>query len=192
MKIKVLVLGSLFFLSSISAAQAPRLRVAALSGFGQSLVTDSLTKKEDLQGPIASTFALEYSSNGTFEWGVEHKRTWSVRSGSVVGSTGVTYKYFFWFSLPQSELDSSNAASRGVWEVKAFSPYVGIAGGISQASVIDTTITAVAYYVGVSGGLDWNVSRTWGIRMEGSRSATLSGRGRVDSVTANLGLYFPL
>jgi hypothetical protein len=178
--------------SVASHAEVSRIRASASAGFGQAQVKDETLKKSDLQGPVSNTFTVDYSENGQSEWGVEHKRTWSSRSGTAVGLTGITYKNFFWHSRPQIESVPLPRLPRGQWDIHALSPYIGASAGIGQASIVDRKMNAVGFYLGVTGGLDWYFSRTWGIRMEGSGSSTISGQGRIDTVSAGLGVYFNL
>ena len=161
-------------------------------GFGQGLVIDEKTKEQDLQGPISSTFSIDYIFDGRSEWGVEHKRIWSQRSGTAVGSTGVTFKRFFWQGPPQVRFQASGPLPRGQWDLKALTPYWGLGTGISQASVFDSDVNALAFYGGGSLGFDWYLSRSWGLRAEASGNTSLGGQGRIEVVSASLGLYFNL
>ncbi|MEY4616891.1 MAG: hypothetical protein RJB66_1851 [Pseudomonadota bacterium] len=173
-------------------AEVSRIRASASAGFGQAQVKDQNYKSADLQGPISNTFTVDYSANGESEWGVEHKRTWSARSGTAVGLTGLTYKNFFWHSRPQIESVPFPRLPRGQWDIHAISPYIGASAGIGQASIIDKKMNAIGFYLGVTGGLDWYSQRNWGLRMEASGSATLGGQGRIDTVSAGLGIYLNL
>lgn len=186
------IFAALLLLSKPVSAEISRIRASASAGFGQALVKDENYKNSDLQGPISNTFTVDYSVDAETEWGVEHKRTWSARSGTAVGLTGITYKNFFWHSRPQIESLPNNLLPRGQWDIHALSPYIGASAGIGQASIIDKKMNAIGFYVGVTGGFDWYFARTWGLRFEGSGSSTISGQGRIDCVSAGMGIYLNL
>ncbi len=178
--------------TAVSRAEVSRLRLVATAGLADSLAKGASAGGQDRQGPLGGTAAVEYLLNGQWEIGAEHQRTWSNRSGTAIGLTGITLKNFFWYSHPQVKLDQSDLASLGYMEMRALSPYLGVGAGISQASIVDQNLNALGIYGAAKGGIEWPIQRAWGMRTEGTLASTLIGSGSIIYVSLTLGLYIHL
>lgn len=176
----------------LASAEISRLRVAALAGFGNAIVSDVNTNRKDWQGPFGGTATVDYLWSGEWELGVEHQRSWSERSGTAIGLTGVCFKNFFWYSHPMIDYPTALAKASGRWRIKAIVPYYGATVGISQASIIDKKLNAVGLYVGGKLGLDWPQETQWGLRGEATSVMTAAGSGSIQWFSLNLGAYYNL
>lgn len=169
-----------------------RLRFVAMAGLADSLAQDASKRGSDHQGPFGGTATIDYLVDGQWEVGAEHQRTWSNRSGTAVGLTGVVVKNYFLISHNPVKVEPPLTNKNDVYEFNALTPYVGIAAGIGQASIIDQNVNALGVYGALKGGFEWPMDRGWGLRAEGTAATTLFGSGGVSYISAQTGFYIYL
>ena len=184
-----------FSISSLSYGEVSRFRVSGLLGLANAQVTSLSTSPVTVeQGPLGGTAAMEYLFDGEWEFGSEHKRTWGgtkgSSAGSAVGLTGIVVKNYFWISHPQVKTSEGSLGSASLFEMNALIPYVGGVFGISQASIVEKNINNIGFYGALKVGVDWPMTKMWGLRGESSYSSTLDGS--ISLMALEFGAYFYL
>lgn len=167
-------------------AEVSRLRIAGLAGLGQALIISN-ENQSSFESPLGFSANLDYMMNSRFDLGAEHMRSLGA-NGSTVGFTGLTVKYFFWFHHPQILHASPKEFNGPVIQIQAWSPYVGASVGVGQGSVLDTKINAVGLYLNLKGGLDYPISTSWGMRLEGNMGYSF-GTGTIQLMNGLFGFY---
>lgn len=185
-RIHQIILLFFIFTSSICFANNSSLRVSALGGLGQALLT-SKDGLESFESPFGFSINIDYTMNSRFDLGAEHMRTLSV-NGSTVGISGFSLKYFFWFPHPQAVDENTESLERPVLKFNAYTPYVGGSFGVAQGGVLDTKINSVGLYLNLKGGIDYPVSTSWGLRAEGNIGLS-SGTGQLQFINGLIGFY---
>lgn len=162
-----------------------RVRIAGQGGLGQALITSS-SNLHTMESPLGFALAVDYLMSSQLSFGAEHIRSFG-QSGSAVGLTGLSVKWYFWLPHPLPLLEK-NEAKVPLLQIEGWIPYVGGMLGVGQASVLDSTINTLGLALGLKGGLEYPIFGNWGLRTEGNLSVT-SGTGSIVLVNALAGFY---
>lgn len=172
--------------SADAATPGSRFRLAGSGGFGQAVIT-SQSNDGTLEGPLGFSVAVDYMMSSQMGFGAEHIRSVG-SSGSAVGLTGMTMKWYFWLPHPSPLLVTKIETSTPTLQVEGWIPYVGGMFGVGQAGVLDSNITSVGLSMGAKGGIEFPFVGNWGFRTE-ANLAVSSGTGSIVLINTLIGVY---